>query len=519
MVGANAATVGRLGPLAPSELVAGIDLATQEVRVSCADAAGRVVSRGFAPLPAPDRPRPGWSETDARAWWPATVTALRQATAALGPRARSIVAAAVAATSGTVVVVDGGGRPLGPALLYDDQRADAQAALAAEAGGDRWAALGWRPGATSGLAKWGWLIAQPGVAERARSAWHASDVVVAALTGERPPTDWSHALKSGYDPGRREWALEATAALGIADDLLGEVRSPSSPAGVVGAEAAAATGLPAGCGVRLGMTDGCAGQVAAGADRPARFVTVIGTTMVVKGATDRLVHDPSGAVYSHRHPGGWWLPGGASNTGGAALAAGSPAADLGDLDRRAAAGGPAGCVTYPLLGRGERFPFVAPAATGFWLGHPSDEAERHRSVLEGVAFLERLAYGRLAGLGAAPTGPVRSAGRGGSSRVWAGVRATVLGRPILVVEGADTAFGACILAAAGTLHADLVTAGTAMVAEGEVVTPTDAEGDALEESFARFVVALSERGWLGDDVAQAAVSLPDGHGGERPPAV
>jgi xylulokinase len=140
-------------------------------------------------------------------------------------------------------------------------------------------------------------------------------------------------------------------------------------------------------------------------------------------------------------------------------------------------------------------------------------------VLEGVAFLERLAYGRLAGLGAAPTGPERSAGRGGSSRVWAGVRATVLGRPILVVEGADTAFGACILAAAGTLHADLVTAGTAMVAEGEVVTPTDAEGDALEESFARFVVALSERGWLGDDVAQAAVSLPDGHGGERPPAV
>jgi len=80
------------------------------------------------------------------------------------------------------------------------------------------------------------------------------------------------------------------------------------------------------------------------------------------------------------------------------------------------------------------------------------------------------------------------------------------------VEGADTAFGACILAAAGTLHADLVTAGTAMVAGGEEVTPTGAEGDALEESFARFVVALSERGWLGDEAAPAAVPLPDDHG-------
>ncbi|MDQ6948384.1 MAG: FGGY family carbohydrate kinase, partial [Actinomycetota bacterium] len=347
-------------PASPSpDLVAGIDLATQEVRVSCADAAGRVLSRGAAPLPAPERPRPGWSQTDARAWWPATATALQQATIALGPAATAIRAVAVAATSGTVLVVDGDGHPLGPALLYDDQRASAQAAVAAEAGDHRWQQLGWRPGSTSGLAKWGWLLAEPDVAGRARSAWHASDVLVAALTGERPLTDWSHALKSGYDPRRGEWALEATAALGIDSSLLGEVGSPGAAAGFVGVEAAAATGLPVGCEVRLGMTDGCAGQVAAGADRPGRFVTVVGTTLVVKGATDHLVHDQTGAVYSHRHPGGWWLPGGASNTGGAAVAAASPGRDLADLDRRAAAAGPATCVTYPLLGTGERFPFLA----------------------------------------------------------------------------------------------------------------------------------------------------------------
>lgn len=479
------------------------------MRVSCADPTGRVVSRGRAPLPAPERPRPGWSQTDARAWWPAAVTALRQATDVLGQAAAGIAAVAVAATSGTVVVVDGDGHPLGPALLYDDQRAEPQAALATEAGAGRWAASGWKPGPTSGLAKWGWLLAQPDVAERARSAWHASDVVVAGLTGERPPTDWSHALKSGYDPGRGEWALEATAALRIPDGLLGQVRPPASPAGVVGVEAAMATGLPAGCQVRLGMTDGCAGQVAAGADRPGRFVTVVGTTLVVKGATVHPVHDSSGAVYSHRHPGGWWLPGGASNTGGAAVAAGSPGADLADLDRRAAAVGPASCVTYPLLGTGERFPFVAPDATGIWLGRPADEVEHHRALLEGVAFLERLAYAHLADLGAVAVGSVRSAGRGGRSRVWARVRATVLRRPVVVTEGADTAFGACILAAAGTLHADLVAAGEAMVAAGEEVTPRASEVDALDESFARFVVALAERSWVGEHLALSAVT--DGH--------
>ena len=159
-----------------AELVAGVDMATAEVRVACADGDGRVVATGRAPLPRPHRPRPGWSEQDAGTWWPATVEALRQATAALGPGARGIMAVAVSATSGTVLAVDSGGRPIGPALFYDDQRAGEHAARATEAGSCRWDALGFRPGATSGLAKWGWLMAQDEIVAGARGLWHAPDL-------------------------------------------------------------------------------------------------------------------------------------------------------------------------------------------------------------------------------------------------------------------------------------------------------------------------------------------------------
>ncbi|MDQ4088699.1 MAG: carbohydrate kinase, partial [Actinomycetota bacterium] len=75
--------------------------------------------------------------------------------------------------------------------------------------------------------------------------------------------------------------------------------------------------------------------------------------------------------------------------------------------------------------------------------------------------------------------------------------ATVLGVEIVRPTSADTAFGACVLAAAGTLHPTLRDAADAMVAPpGEPVTPVTAETDRLEESYRRFVAALSERGWL-----------------------
>ena len=460
------------------DLVAGVDVATADVRVTVADGRGQVRAGGRAELPAPVRPRPGWSEQDARGWWPAVVAAMGRATADLGTARDAIVAVAVSATSGTVVLADADGEPRGPALLYDDRRA-----------GDA---------SPPAMARWGWLLADVDDRSEVRFAWHASDLVVARLVGGPPPTDWSTAHKSGYDPVARRWPDAALEALGVPSRLLPEVRPPTAPAGTVCPEAAEATGLPAGCQVRLGMTDASAAQIAAGADRPGRFVSVVGTTLVVKGATQHLVEDPSGAVYSHRHPDGWWLPGGASNTGGAALSAGFAGADLGDLDRRAADHGPAGCVTYPLTGTGERFPFVAPDATGFWLGSADGDDERYRATLEGVAFVERLGYDHLAGLGATAEPPLASAGGGTRSRVWTAIRATVLGREMAVPACPETAFGACVLAAAGTLHPDLTAAGAAMVRTVASVEPVEHEGEALEESYHRLVGELRQRGWVGE---------------------
>ncbi len=475
-------------------VVAGIDVATATVRVSCVAADGSIRSLGSAPLPEPARPGGGRSEQDATTWWPAVCRALREATSALPGQGGEVRAVAVAATSGTIVPVDRDGRPVGPALMYDDRRGAAQNEIAQRAGRDRWARLGLAVSPTAALGRIGWLAAH----RTDRPVWrvlHTADLVGWALTGAPVPADWSHALKSGYDPRAGEWATEAFAALDVEPGWLPPVVAPTTPVGSVSAAAAAETGLPVGCELRLGMTDGCAGQLACGAVAPGQFVGVLGTTYVLKGVTEHLVTDPTGALYSHRHPDGWWLPGGASNTGGEALAD-TPRERRASLDEAAAKHGPASVVSYPLRRDGERFPFVTADARGFTLGSPADDVDRYRAALEGVAFLERLAVDRVRALGVTVDPPMYAAGGGSRSPVWSRIRATALGVPVQVADHADTAFGAALLAAAGSVHTDLGAASRAMVAPGTLVEPDPSEQDALDRSYRRFVDALVNRGWV-----------------------
>ncbi len=420
------------------DVVVGIDVSTAEVRALALDAHGRVHGRGRAPLAAPTSPMPGHREQDARSWGPAAAAAFRDASAGL-----PVVAVSVCATSGTLVALDRDGAPIGPALMYNDQR-------------DRLA----------------WLAHNRPGAQRLA---HASDVVVAHLVGGATPTDWSHALKSGYDPETGAWRLD-----GVPAHLLPDVVPPTTVVGRTG-----------GAEVRLGMTDGCASQIAAGAAEPGRFASVLGTTLVLKGATAERLRDPAGVVYCHRHPDGWWLPGGASNTGGAALAGFD---DLAHWDERAGEHGPAHHVAYPLVRRGERFPFLDPDAEAFVLGQAHGEVDRYRAALEGVAFVERLGYERLAELGAPkPPSAVVATGRGSASLVWNRIRATVLGVPLEAAPHASTARGAAILAAAGSLHPDLSSAAAAMAVTGAAVDPDESERDALEESYRRFVSEIRAR--------------------------
>jgi sugar (pentulose or hexulose) kinase len=272
--------------------------------------------------------------------------------------------------------------------------------------------------------------------------------------------------------------------------------------GPVSADAAALTGIPAGTPVVAGATDGCAAQLGSGALETGSWNSVLGTTLVLKGVSKDLVHDPLGVVYSHKAPNGNWLPGGASSTGAGILSREFPGRDLNSLETAARQFEPAGLTAYPLASRGERFPFQAPQADGFTLSTPTSDGQHYAALLQGIAFIERLSFDYLDLLGAPVDGPLVLTGGGTNSHYWCQLRADVLGRPVTLPENAEPALGMALLAAS---HGRDTTAVAAeMVTIRQVLDPRGRPSEIFTEPYLALVTELETRGWLPSHVANHA---------------
>ena len=483
-----------------AEVWVGLDLGTQSARTLAVTATGEVVGEGSEPLTSRrDGPR---HEQDPEAWFGALAKASRAAVRGLAPSVRGV---ALCATSGTILLVDAAtGAPRTPGLMYDDTRAAAEADRANQVGGDVWAALGYRMQPSWALPKLLWLLRErPELAPGARLA-HQPDLITRRLVGHDAPADTSHALKTGYDLLRDTWPHEVLDELGVPAKVLPEVVRSGTPLGTVCAEAAAATGIPKGTPVIAGMTDGCAAQLGAGALRVGSWNSVLGTTLVLKGVTKELLRDPAGVVYSHRAPDGGWLPGGASSAGAGVLSARFPGRDLEALSRQAAEREPSGVVAYPLVSRGERFPFTAPEAEGFILGAAADEVDEYAGLLQGVAFVERLCFDYLNLLGAPTNGELRLTGGGARSRYWCQLRADVLGRPMRLPENAEAGLGMAVLAASAVTSRPAAEVAGEMVHVREVLEPRPDRVRRFRGPYLQLVDELARRGWLPPSVAAHA---------------
>ncbi len=473
-------------------LFMGIDVGTQGARCVVADARGEIAaahSEAFASVNIAREE--GWREQSPADWRAAVGAAIRACTSQLraaGIGAAQIRAISIDGTSGTIVPLDAQNQPLTNGVMYNDPRARAEAALVHARMGAHEAKLGLRFGASFSLPRILWFVRnRPDVCARTRVFAHQADYIAGLLCGEYAVSDYSNALKTGYDLIDHRWPDEI-AALGVDPAKLPRIVRPGEPLGRVTRAAAEALGLSPETMVVGGSTDGYASALAAGAVRAGSWASIIGTTFVLKGVTPQLVIDPDGSSYSHRLPSGEWLLGGASNLGGRCLNLCAGERSLAEMDAASAALIPTGVRCYPLLGRGERFPFVDADFEPFYVGDVLG-GRLYPALMEGVGFAERLALEKMHALGCPVGDCVCTAGGASRSPLWLKIRAAILGRRLMVPKVVDAAMGSALVAASGEMGS-LADAADQMIRYDRVVEPDAALSARYDELYRRFLEDL-----------------------------
>ena len=438
-----------------SPLFLGLDIGTSGCRVIAIDKENSLIARHTVDLPAPVQTGDA-IEQDPEIWWQAVVQVLRQLLTDIDPE--RIKAMAVDATSGTVLLCDADGRPLHPALMYNDARAEEEAALIRKIAPPEAAAA---TAASGGLAKLLWLQKQS-FAKNARYFLHQADWITGQLSGRFGVSDFNNCLKSGYDAQNQCWP-QWLDALGVKRDWLPQVNYPGNPIGSASGERLRLKPYRAELRVNkdglivAGSTDSTAAFLATGANQPGDAVTALGSTLVLKIISRQPVAAADYGIYSQPLPnldGGnaaplRWLCGGASNSGGAVLRQYFSDAQMAQMQARLEPEKPTGLDYYPLPRSGERFPVNDPELPPRLTPRPGDDLKFFQGILESLARIEKEGYDRLQQIGAPTPARIYTTGGGSQNPGWREIRERLMQIPVLNAPQTEAAFGAALLARRG----------------------------------------------------------------------
>ncbi len=456
--------------------VLGLDIGTQGARGIVADRDGNVYADVSETFDEMNIAKSDFQkEQRPEDWWDKTKNVVRRCVSAIeakGHKSADITALAVDGTSGTVLLADKNGDALTHGIMYNDARSEQQAGAVRAAAAEHSKKHGYRFNSSYALPKILWLKQNRQDAYRkAAFCLHQTDYIVGKLSGAFHTTDYSNALKTGYDFFKGGWA-EFIPQTGVDMNLLPDVVAPGEAIAFVSEKAAGETGLCPGTTVTAGATDGYASAFSAGAVHPGQWASIIGTTFVLKGVTENFIRDDQGRVYCHKHPEGYYMPGGASNAGGRCLNEVFGKENFTRLNKRVLELIPTQILVYPLTGEGERFPFVDPKAKKFVVGTGS-ESELYTAYMEGVGYVEKLSYEVMAGLGCNVGKEIYAVGGATKSGEWLKIRATILNKTLKVPKVTNAAMGSAMIAASKTMFKSITQAVDGMLQIDKTVKPFD----------------------------------------------
>ena len=239
-------------------LFMGIDVGTQGVRCIVVDEHGAPAAAHSEQFKALNIAREaGRYEQNPGDWLAATRNCIRACTSELS-NPEEISTISIDGTSGTILALDENNVPLTNGIMYNDPRAREEAGLVHGAMGALERKLGYRFGASFSLPRILWIKRNlPEIYEKTKLFAHQADYVAGMLSGVYNVSDYSNALKTGYDLLEKRWPEETEQSLGIERSKLPKIIAPGEAYANVSPAAAKELGLPRCAALRHRSPKGC----------------------------------------------------------------------------------------------------------------------------------------------------------------------------------------------------------------------------------------------------------------------
>lgn len=441
-----------------ADLVLGVDCSTTASKVLAWDRNGKAVAEGRADLEE-IHPRPLYSEQRAEGWWEATSGAIAKLMKSI--EADRVAGICITHQRESFAPVDEDNHAQYNAILWDDSRSEAQLAELGERFGhdELHRRTGRGPSLSTSLSKILWLVQNhPDIARAAYKFMDTHGFLVQRLTGEFTTSLASADAFGLTDAEHDVWAEDLITGIGLRPEQFCDTVRPGEVIGEVTAEAAEATGLPAGIPVVGGLGDGQAACLGAGVTSLDRAYFNLGTAVTGGPIEREYVTDPSCRTLYGGAPGTYLLE--SSLRGGMATMTwfmrnfGDTLDAKADFDRyetaaRKVGPGAGGLVLVPYWNAVIN-PYYDNTASGMIVGwrqnHGRDEL--FRAVEEGICFEFKLA---MEGIQDATGERIKEyviLGGGSNSDLWCQTAADILGATVTRAHTVEaTNLGAGILAA------------------------------------------------------------------------
>ena len=473
----------------------GIDTSTTSSKALLIDEQGNVIAVASSPHTL-QTPKPLWSEQDPREWWEAVAASIKSVLEKAGISGEGVGAVGLTGQMHGLVLLDGDGNVLRPAILWNDQRTQSQCdEIHRIIGKEKFIRITGNVALTGFTApKILWVKEnEPNVYAKAKHVLLPKDYVRLKLTGAYAMDKADGAGTVLFDLKARDWSDEVLSALEIPRAWMPKTFEGTEFTGYVTEEAAALTGLKVGTPVAAGGGDQAAGAVGVGAVEPGIVGLTVGTSGVVFATTPSALIEPEGRLHAFCHavPGMWHFMGVMLSAAGSlqwyrdTLA---PSISFDDLLKEAESipAGSEGLQFLPYLS-GERTPHPDPLARGAFIGLTLRHSRAHmtRAVLEGVAFGLKDSFTLIQNAGLGEITQVRASGGGTKGALWRQIMATVLNAELVTVNTTEGgAYGAALLAGVGaSAWSDVASACKQSVRITGSTSPDEKEAEVYRKSY------------------------------------